>query len=334
MHAYNSDGTYVLFETGSPEPTRTWSREVYRCDRPCTNCPIPRDLATIPYAEKLKYVVLKNPPSTAPPKRAGWVSKENTILLNNVLYKVDPLVFPYLAVYNIQTCADLKKAIAEVRQSRNLPVPVGVRLASVPLTQKVVKRTYLAGNDTKPGNFKSERFDFPYKLSPYPGDIQEVTNIVDTLKLYSIFLPQESKLFSAVVNVQCIYTHLVADFYEAASVWGKHILPTAAIERYKQTGEKTFPPIWVVLTPPSPWIYNGSYKNYVGILVGVGENVVFVPTFDLTTPFIPIPDVNMSVLISSTNAEVFGVRVKQLAIDTSVHYKLLRDTKSEETITY
>jgi hypothetical protein len=32
----------------------------------------------------------------------------------------------------------------------------------------------------------------------------------------------------------------------------------------------------------------------------------------------------MSVLISSINAKLFAVRVKQLAVDTSVHYKLLR----------
>jgi hypothetical protein len=151
MHAFNSEGNYVLFETGSPEPTRTWSREVYNCEKQCTNCPITRAIPTpIPFAEKLKYVVLKNPPSTARPKQAGWVSKENTILLNNVLYKVDPLVFPYLAAFSIQTCADLTKAIAEIRRVRNFQVPIGVKLAPVPLVQKVVKRVYLAGNDTKP----------------------------------------------------------------------------------------------------------------------------------------------------------------------------------------
>jgi hypothetical protein len=327
MHAYNSEGQYVLFETGSPEPTRLWSREPYKCERLCTNCPIVRnvDNPDIPYAEKLKYVVLKNPPSTAPPKKAGWVSKENTILLNNVLYKVDPLVFPYLAEYSIQTCADLKHAMSEIRRIRNLPVPLAVRLASVPLVQKVVKRTYLAGNDTKPANFVTEVFPYPYKLSDYEGDPIDVENAISQLRLVSIFVWTDAKVFNVVANTKCSYTPLVADFYGRASIWGKHILPISAIKLYKETGEKTFPIIWVVLTPPNPRIYNGNYNNYIGVLVSIGLQVVFVPTFNPTMTFVPVPNVYMSVLFSSENIEVFSLRVKQLAVNTSVHYKLLSD---------
>jgi hypothetical protein len=337
MHAFNSEGTYVLFETGSPEPTRTWSREVYNCERRCTNCPITRDIPSIPaipYAEKLKYVVLKNPPSTAPPKQAGWVSTQNTILLNNVLYKVDPLVFPYLAVYNIQTCADLQRAIAEIRRVNNLQVPIGVKLAPVPLVQKVVKRVYLAGNDTKPGNYISEAFAYPYKLSPYTGDTQDVVDAVKSLRLYAFLVTGDAKVFSATTNDKCRFTSKVIDFYDVASVWGKHILPITAIKLYKETNERSFPIIWVVLTPPSPRIYNGILINYVGVLVGINGHVVFVPTYTPTEKYNPVPDVNMAVLISSINADLFATRVKQLAINVSVHYKLLEDATNVVFTTY
>jgi len=326
MHAFNSEGTYVLFETGSPEPTRTWSREPYNCEKRCTNCPITRAIPTpIPYAEKLKYVVLKNPPSTARPKQAGWVAKENTILLNDVLYKVDPLVFPYLGTYSIQSCADLTKAIAEIRKVRNLPVPIGVKLAPVPLVQKVVKRVYLAGNDTKPGNYITEAFEYPYKLSEYDGETIYVEAAVKQLRLKAFFITKGAKLFSAVTNDKCQFTSSVNHFYDVASIWGKHILPITAIQLYKETNERTFPIIWVVLTPPSPRIYNGVLNNYVGVLVGIKGQVVFVPTYPPTEKYTSVPNVNVAVLISSINSDLFATRVNQLAINTSVHYKLLED---------
>jgi hypothetical protein len=325
MHAYNSEGTYVLFETGSPEPTRTWSRALYNCERPCTNCPTTRGPSDIPYAEKLKYVVLKNPPSTARPKQAGWVSKENTILLNNVLYKVDPLVFPYLGKYNIQNCADLKHTIAEIRRVNNLPVPIGVKLAPVPLVQKMVNRVYLAGNNTKPGNYVTEAFEYPYKLSPFEGNVDDVTDAISQLKTNSFFVTDDAKLFSATTNDKCKFTSLIEHFYDVASIWGKHILPITSLELYKQTGERTFSYIYVVLTPPSPRIYNGIFNNYVGVLVGIKKNVVFVPTYTPTEKYVPVPNINMAVLISSIRLKLFATRVTQLAINTSVHYKLLDD---------
>jgi hypothetical protein len=281
----------------------------------------------VPYAEKLKYTVLKNPPSTSRPKKAGWVSKWiNTILLNNVLYKVDPLVFPYLSTYSIQSCADLTKAIAEIRAIHQLPVPIGVRLASVPLVQKVVQRAYLAGNDTKPGNYVTEAFSYPYKLSNYGGSFADVQAAVDGYALddYIFFECYDAKLFSATTNNKCDYTFLIEHFYGIASIWGKHILATTSLQLYKETGQKTFAPIWVVLTPPNPWIYNGTVQNYVGLLVGIKGEVVFVPTFTATSTYISVPNTYMSVLISSINPKLFAVRVKELAIDTSVHYKLLR----------
>ncbi len=333
MHAFNSEGVYQLFETGSPEPTRAWSREQYVCKDNCISCDI-SNIKEIPttysqqlLSEKLKYVVLKNPPSTAPPKQAGWASKSlNTILLNNVLYKVDPLVFPYLSTYNIQSCVDLKKAIAEIRMIYDLPVPDGVRLASIPLVQKVVKRQFLAGNNTKPGQYITEAFRFPYKLSDYKVNYAEVKAAVQQFALddYIFFECNNAKLFSAVTNNRCDYTSLIDDFYDAASIWGKHILAVASLKLYKETGNKTFLPIWAVLTPPNPWIYNGTCQNYVGLLVGINGQVVFVPTYSATSTYIPIPNTYFSVLISSTNTKLFAVRVKQLAIDTSVHYKLLR----------
>lgn len=334
MHAFNSEGEYVLFETGSPEPTRTWSREPYVCHDNCIVCPTTKDISNIkdipqsvPYSEKLKYTVLKNPPSTARPKKAGWVSKWiNTILLNNVLYKVDPLVFPYLSAYPIQSCADLTRAIAEIRAIHNLRVPIGVRLASVPLVQKIVKRAYLCGNDTKPGEYVTEVFSYPYKLSTYHGSVADVKAAVNGFALddYVFFECNDAKLFSATTNNKCAYTFLVENFYGIASIWGKHILATTSIQLYKETGQKTFAPIWVVLTPPNPWIYNGTVQNYVGLLVGINGEVVFVPTYTATSTYISVPNVYMSVLISSINTKLFALRVSQLAIDTSVHYKLLR----------
>lgn len=329
MHAFNSEGQYVLFETGSPEPTRTWSREPYVCRDNCILCPTTKDIkdtASVPYSEKLKYVVLKNPPSTARPKQAGWVSKWlNTILLDNVLYKVDPLVFPYLSSYSIQSCSDLTKAIAEIRFIHRLRVPIGVRLASVPLVQKIVKRTYLAGN-TKIGEYVTEVFSYPYKLSPYHGSVADVKAAVEGFALddYIFFECNDAKLFSATTNNKCAYTFLVENFYGIASIWGKHILATTSLQLYKETGEKTFAPIWVVLTPPNPWVYNGTVQNYVGLLVGIDGEVVFVPTYTATSTYNAVPNVYMSVLISSINPKLFALRVKQLAIDTSVHYKLLR----------
>jgi len=147
MSVCDSTGSYVLFKAGSGNPTRTWTRS----ETSGTNVCAPLK------AEKLKYMILKNPPATVigpPPSNLKVIPgkvPENSIKIGRVYYAIDLCIFTALkaslALNPVTTVAALKARIAEVRIQVDEPAPLGVQLADVALSQYKTRYKYGEGTN-------------------------------------------------------------------------------------------------------------------------------------------------------------------------------------------
>ncbi len=181
----NAASEYVLFATGSTNATREWARGSAM------------DYCTKRSQEKLKYHVLKHPPSTAPnpPSRTQGsnsrtvlsLAQLKTVKLGDRIYSVDPAIYEALTASlktsPVLTACELKTRIDQVRIQTGIPAPIEIQLANVGLGNYLKRYTYQsAGSKTyttsKTKASPTRTFNDYLRTSEYARDVMVDFDII------------------------------------------------------------------------------------------------------------------------------------------------------------
>jgi hypothetical protein len=292
MHAYDSACNYVLFRTGSPEPTRLWSRA-----QGCS----PTD------HERLKFVVLKTPPATAKPVTRGYVSSSaNVVQIDTTLYKVDHRIFPFLKKRRFLSCHELREAIREIRKRLSIEVDL-----TRPLNLRQPQRAFSATNFNPTTIRENNSFPYPYKFLQYTDTSGALTAALDLYFPSANVNTNEAFYFSVITNDKLKYTPVVQDLYHTASIFGKHMVARTSFLKYEDENIVSFDPIYVILSPPTI-INNKNISNVCGVLFPLDPSnipeskVVFVPIFVFFTIYtLPTANTFCKILMSTTSEQEF-----------------------------
>jgi len=243
----DSLGNYIQYNSSSvcAQP-RVWTRET---------------TANIIFPEKVKYYVLKNPPSTVRNVPQLITCKNNkTVVVGNKTFVIDSKIYDSVVAKldaakavgaPVTSLEGLRAVIAESRAELNIPAPISVQLANVPLNIVPTVKTYNSIGDTwqssklvskntvgsffKYGNFVSSLFDTFSTTLPYLNFWQGKFNIRD-LNL------KKAQYFYAQQNDGCSYSSTFINLFTTALRSGSTILPPSAISLYNSTGIIYFDP--------------------------------------------------------------------------------------------
>lgn len=264
MAIFDSLGNYVLYSTGSTAATRNWSRDTSAGENRI-------------FPEKLKYYVLKNPPSTVKGAPLRRCNGSKTVVVSGKTYAVDPSIYSYVAESLVQspvfTLQQLQERIKFIRVATNNPSPLSVQLKDVPL-RGLVK------------NYQYESIGDKWKDVKTPVSLQVSVdyiagNPVDlVLKNFPLLVQFESLFTSPRLMVEnatyilvqqnngCSYTGKIADLYGSASRVGSTILAIQSKQDFIDYGIFEFAPILCFMVPYSTKYRNGNVKAKFGFLVG------------------------------------------------------------------
>ena len=299
--ACDANHNYVLFENGSPNPTRQWYRSENSGRMLCA-----------PFRqEKLKYHVLKHPPSTVapPPLTVSTTNRLKTVTVGGKTFSVDTNIYDDVAAALVVTPAtditQLRAIISSVRAKRNLPSPINVQLQNVGLGNYTKRYTYKSADVASQVKTKTEPspnriFNTPIKSSEYAKNVQ-VTNLegdvvpltetepwkelLDAEKDYAFLFPgksfvtDDSQFMLVAENNGCAYTGVVKSVFPQglASIFGVMLLTRNALRSFYREGKTVFEPFACKLTPAQKGL-----ASKVGVIVQVhSDNVpsafLFVP---------------------------------------------------------
>lgn len=321
MFPYNALGNYVLYDTGSPAPTRLWSRAQ---GTPCIDR----------VAAKLGALKKSVEPIVA---RAVNVGK--------VIFQIDCRVADRLK-YPISTVDELKQQIAAILATYPIKTPTS------PIT---THRRTLLGGSYKAYKLKTNTFSYPYRLNPaeltdpQKADLQSqlyyVLNafgiqvgigndvIFDYISKWSV---NESMYFETLNNAGTEYKGQIKDIYGDCSIWGSNLRALASSALYTSTGSMTFYPVLVLLHVILPSVINGKMQHRIGIVMPIDEQneitpdsfLVFVPLTNVLTYFTDTLTY-CSILLSNggTQTSMFLKRVRELQPFKNIHFKLLNDVR-------
>ena len=273
MAVCDSVGTYILFATGSKAPTRTWPRAETSG----------RDVCALRSHEKLKYTVLKNPPSTVR-GTSSCLTKRYTITIGSTIYAIDPVIYDALkdslAASPVTTLGGLQERIAEVRLETNNPPPLSVQLKDVPITQYTKRYEYDSSTtETKldAESTPTKSYDFPYIV----GNMIDATFLLQQPAL-SEFAAQfgtnsdarfsKAQFVYVSSNSKCVKSTTIADFYPGGTAdrFGTPILALLNLIQFRNTGVKNpYYPIIAYISAASSDTRNGTYPPKGGILFGL-----------------------------------------------------------------
>ena len=264
MAVFDSLGNYVLYSTNSTAATRNWSRDTSAGDNKI-------------FPEKLKYYVLKNPPSTVKGAPLRRCTGAKTVLVNGKTYAVDPSIYDYvvesLAQSPVFSLQQLQERIKFIRVETNNPSPLSVQLKDVPLRGLIKNYTYESVGD----KWKDVKTPVSIKvgvdyIAGNPVDL--IIKNFPLLKLFqSLFTSPRLMVENATYvlvqqNNGCSYTGKVADLYGSASRVGSTILAIQSTQTYTDYGIFEFAPVLSFMVPYSTTYRNGNVKAKFGFLVG------------------------------------------------------------------
>jgi len=274
--------------------------------------------------ERMKYVSLKTPPSTAkyltakPVNKGAVSSTTNVVKIGNVLYKVDFQVFPHIRDMTFLTCAELKATIASVRKSLSIEIPLQVRFGATPTGLRQTQQAYSSTGFT---HYTSENniFCYPYKFTAYDGTSDQVLSALSSAGLDSEKFDLSGVCYLSVLkNDKTAYTSYVQDLYESASIFGKHLVARTSFLAYENSKTITFDKLYAVLNPSS---LTGQYTSFIGVLIQTAldnptNRVIFVAVrLYYVILSIPVPNISLTVFYSSPNEQEFLQKIKNTLID-------------------
>ena len=296
MAAFDSFGNYILYATGSKNPTRMWNR----AETSGTDICAPR------VHEKLKYYVLKHPPATAAP--VALKSNAPTIQIGKATYAIDPTIYSALlrsiAISPVLNLIDLQARIKTVRAELGEPAPISLQLADIPLSQYKRRYTYQSSASSYP----VERFVNKIKnMTPYsyPFALGDFVNFPELNQLPRFGLFKQifvgfplnydlARYFYVSKNDNCLRTNKINDLFpgNGADLFGASILSVKSIELYNRRGIKFFFPTATTLVHGSTDIYGGKNPIELGIIIGINGTILRAYNLPITTEFLRRVDEN------------------------------------------
>jgi hypothetical protein len=264
MAIFDSLGNFVLYSTESTASTRNWTRDTSAGDKRI-------------FPEKLKYYVLKNPPSTVKGAPLRRCSGSKTVVVNGKTYAVDPSIYSYvvqsLEQSPVFTLQQLQERIKMIRVETNNPSPLSVQLKDVPLRGLIKNYQYESVGD----KWKDVKTSVSLKVSVdfiagNPVDLV-LKNFPLLVQFQSLFTSPRLMVENATYilvqqNNGCSYTGKVADLYGSASRVGSTILAIQSKQDFTDYGIFEFAPILCFMVPYTTTYRNGNMKAKFGFLVG------------------------------------------------------------------
>ena len=287
MAVCDSTGNYILFGTGSRQPTRTWTR----AETSGTDTTGPR------VREKLKYTVLKNPPSTVQGRNKSCLTDAFTIQVGGRLYAIDPAIYAplsaSLAVDPVATLPELQARIAEIRTQTGTTPPLAVQLASIPLSQYKKRYTYKATESPAKPSGETTAFSFGYRTgeliqAPYSYSEFVVKILFDFIIPYIndfhfehgqyIHVVKNGGCYTGNTTIQDLYPDASSDRFGTPLLSQKNMIPFRNGQPYIQYSD-----VFVFLAPSNNRNNGGKFTSRVGIMLGYDLSLMPVPTIPGST---------------------------------------------------
>ena len=257
VNACDSEGNYILFNTGSSQKTRDWSRaqtsgRIYSCISSDDQC-VPNKVLNA----KRKLTILKysndnnqgpgQPKSSINQTMIGNFSSGTTnrnlsrgssssVQIGNVIYPIPTNILKIIrqmqaagTLPSTLTHATLKTYIAEIRKLLNSPsTDTALLLRDIPLSQYKPRYVYKAGANKWPTN--SDKKDVYLAPKNFPVPFKLGSLVVDPLaSVYSALtglvdemftgsiVPEQAQYLTVVRNNTCEYTGTLADLWPATT---------------------------------------------------------------------------------------------------------------------
>lgn len=242
MPVYDCLCNYIQFATKSDAKTKLWTRD-----------DIPHDEI---YYKKLKYYILKNPPSTVKNTPQLIVCKNvKTVRVGNKQFVINSNIFDRVEqklAQNPTNSSDvLKQYIAEARSELGITPPLSVQNKDIPLRNVLINKTYNSlGTKWETSKILDKPrvgslFKFGKKVSSLFETYKETLPYINfwsgKFRSRNLNLKQ-AQYFYAQENDGCNYTSSYVDLYGKALRSGASILPISALLLYQETGIINFEP--------------------------------------------------------------------------------------------
>jgi len=275
MAVCDSLGNYILFQTGSRNPTRTWAR----ADSSGTDTTGPR------VNEKLKFTVLKNPPSTVQAPVRSRLTTSFTVAIGSRLYAIDPAIYDALlaslVTRPVSSLAQLQERIKEIRVLTGTPPPLAVQLVDIPLSQ--YKKRYTYKTTESPAGQVEERtkYDFGYKTGSLVNlALAPLINVILTInrvKYPSLYFAPP-QFVSVVGNGGCFITNTqIRDLYPngKADIFGTPLLSKQNLDAFQNNSLIQFASVFAYFLPASNRAYGGKFRARAGLMLGFDTRLSF-----------------------------------------------------------
>jgi hypothetical protein len=275
MSVCDSVGNYILFETGSRQPTKRW----VRAESSGTDTCGPR------VHEKLKYTVLKNPPATVKGVIKSCLTTSYTIRVGKRLYAIDPTIYTELtasiAANPVNSFEELQARIKLVRIQTNHLSSIGVQLSNVPLSQ--YRKRYTYASTLPPEEAKGERkaFDFGYVTGSLINS-PTLEFLIDSFRAkYPNALFAKPQFIYAKPNEGCEYKPMkIKDLYPggAADRFGTPLLSIDNLNAFRENTLIQYKAMFVFLSPDSNRASGGKYYSKTGVVIGFDSRIFTPPS--------------------------------------------------------
>ena len=275
MAVCDSLGQYILFQTGSRNPPRSWAR----ANSSGTDTLGPR------VNEKLKYTVLKNPPSTVRASVQSRLTASFTVQVGSRLFAIDPAIYDALLASlktrPVSSLTQLQERIKEMRVQTGTQPPLAVQLIDVPLSQ--YKKRYTYKTTESPAGQIEERvkYDFSYRTGSLVNlELAPLVNVIMTINRvkYPTLYFASPQFISVVGNGGCFINQTqIRDLYPngKADIFGTPLLSKQNLEAFYGNRVIQFASVFAYFLPASNRAYGGKFRARAGLLLGFDTRLSF-----------------------------------------------------------